>query len=65
VRANWLSGPAIGILRDRQGVGMRKPVTGQYKVNLDSGQVYIVRSQARTNQLRRHRPAYLIGLRTR
>jgi hypothetical protein len=25
---------------------MRKPVTGQYKVNLDTGQVYIVGSKA-------------------
>jgi hypothetical protein len=35
-----------GILRNHQGVVMRKPVTDQYKVNLDSGQVYMVGSKA-------------------
>jgi hypothetical protein len=35
-----------GILRNHQGVGMKKPISGQYKVNLDSGQVYIVGSKA-------------------
>ncbi|HZA25813.1 MAG TPA: hypothetical protein VFA32_25000, partial [Dehalococcoidia bacterium] len=49
-----LSLPAIdpfGVAQDRtlritQKVGMKKPVTGQYKVNLDTGQFSIVGSKA-------------------
>jgi hypothetical protein len=46
VLVNELSGPAIGILRNGQGVGMKKSISGQYKVNLDTGVVSLVGSKA-------------------
>jgi hypothetical protein len=46
VRGNEPSLPGNGILRRGQRVDMKKRISGQYKVNLDTGQVYIVGSKA-------------------
>jgi hypothetical protein len=46
VRGNRLSLPGNGILRKGQGVSMKKSISGQYKVNLDTGVVSLVGSKA-------------------
>jgi hypothetical protein len=46
VLTNSLAGAGNDILRKRQGVEVKKPISGQYKVNLDTGDIYVVGSKA-------------------
>jgi hypothetical protein len=41
-----VTGPAIGTVRNGQWVAMKKSISGQFKFNLDSGQVHMVGSKA-------------------
>jgi hypothetical protein len=42
---------------------MKKPLSGQYKVNLDTGEVYVVGSKAQSALTWRSRPACYSGVR--
>ena len=64
VLSSGLSLSENGIVGIGQGGVMIKPISGQFKVNLDTGQVFIVGSKA-ISRLRRSRLASYSGVRTR
>jgi hypothetical protein len=55
-----LSLPGNRVVRIGQGVGMKKPISGQFKVNLDTGQVSIVGSKASDKPVKEQQASLLL-----